>query len=526
MNKLDFGGVGMLININSSVKQVLGSLLKSPSILDDKNFNLNMNDFFENHHKIIFGCIYNLNKTGLKSSIDTVQLLSYMKDFNLEWYNIYLQYDLNNEFLESIQTNIREDDFEYNYNRLKKNSLLIELDKGGWDISRIYDITGVNKELNSKFETSSVNEILESLFSFDNQLRKKWCSDLNISSELSSSKDGLRDLISQFQKGQTFGIKLVNPVLNSIAKGARLSKVVLFGAGSGVGKTRMSVMNACDMAMPFKLEKTSNTWKINGKNENVLFITTELLQEEIQSMMLACVSNISEGKLNYSFNDLSSQEKNNLNKAVSLLENFPIHICHLPNYDLTDLEIIIEEYVLKHNVRYIYFDYIHLTGKIMEQLKGIREDIVILQIMTSLKNIANKYQCFIWVGSQLNRSANDANNKDSFAVFRSAFSIGDKVDIGLATMKPTTDEVDELCASLEKIKSFDTIVRPNLVTTVIKNRGGQNAIRIWIEFNHSTLTENVVAVTDLENNIISIEIFNQDEGCIDNVNEWLEWLNE
>ena len=93
-------------------------------------------------------------------------------------------------------------------------------------------------------------------------------------------------------------------------------------------------------------------------------------------------------------------------------------------------------------------------------------------------------------------------------------------------MKPTTDEVDELCASLEKIKSFDTIVRPNLVTTVIKNRGGQNAIRIWIEFNHSTLTENVVAVTDLENNIISIEIFNQDEGCIDNVNEWLEWLNE
>ncbi|MBP3931479.1 MAG: hypothetical protein J6D47_18185, partial [Peptostreptococcaceae bacterium] len=128
----------MLVNINNSIKQVLGSLLKSPSLLDNKNFNLNIDDFFENHHKIIFGCIYNLNKTGLKSSIDTVQLLSYMKDFNLEWYNIYFQCDSNNEFLESIQKNVREDDFEYNYNRLKKNSLLIELDKGGWDTSRIY----------------------------------------------------------------------------------------------------------------------------------------------------------------------------------------------------------------------------------------------------------------------------------------------------------------------------------------------------------------------------------------------------
>lgn len=516
----------MLIGINNSTKQVLGTLLKSPSILDEKNFNLNMDDFVENHHKIIFGCIYNLNKTGLKSTVDAVQLLSYMKDFNIEWYNMYIQCDINNEFLDSIQKDIKENDFEYNYNRLKKNSLLRELHNGGWDVTRIYDVTGSNKELNLNFESSTIDDILESLFSFDNQLKKKWCSDLNVSSELSSSKEGLRDLIRQFQQGDTFGIKLPNPVLNSIAKGARFGKVVLYGAGSGVGKTRVSVMNACHMAMPFKLNKNSGQWEVNGKHENVLFITTELLQEEIQSMMLSCVSNISEGKLNYAFKDLSSVERNNLNKAVALLENFPIHICHLPNYDLNDLEIIIEEYVLKHNVRYIYFDYIHLTGKIMEQLKGIREDIVILQIMTSLKNIANKYEVFIWVGSQLNRNANDSNNKDSFAVFRSAFSIGDKVDIGLATMKATTEEVDELCASLEKINNFNSIGRPNLVTTVIKNRGGQNALRIWSNFNHGTLSEDVVAITDLENNLISIEIFKQDEGHIDNVSGWIRWLNE
>ena len=223
----------MLIGINNSTKQVLGTLLKSPSILDEKNFNLNMDDFVENHHKIIFGCIYNLNKTGLKSTVDAVQLLSYMKDFNIEWYNMYIQCDINNEFLDSIQKDIKENDFEYNYNRLKKNSLLRELHNGGWDVTRIYDVTGSNKELNLNFESSTIDDILESLFSFDNQLKKKWCSDLNVSSELSSSKEGLRDLIRQFQQGDTFGIKLPNPVLNSIAKGARFGKVVLYGAGSG-----------------------------------------------------------------------------------------------------------------------------------------------------------------------------------------------------------------------------------------------------------------------------------------------------
>ena len=164
----------MLVNIDESVRQVLGVLLKSPSKLDDKNFKINIDDFYENHHKIIFGCIYNLNKTGIKSTIDIVQLLSYMRDFNSKWYNIYLEKDVDNEFLDSIQNNIRENDFEYNCNRLRKNTLLSELEKGGWDISRIYDVSDSNKELNLNFESSSIDEILESLFTFDNQLRKKW----------------------------------------------------------------------------------------------------------------------------------------------------------------------------------------------------------------------------------------------------------------------------------------------------------------------------------------------------------------
>ena len=277
--------------------------------------------------------------------------------------------------------------------------------------------------------------------------------------------------------------------------------------------------------MPFVYNRSSQQWEVNGMNEKVLVITTELLREEVQAMMLACVSNINENRLNYFYNELTEDEKNRLEKASMLLKQYPIQICHLPNYNLDDLEIIIEEYVLKYNTKFIFFDYVHLTAKIIEQLKGVGRDIALLQIMTALKNIANKYGCFIWVGSQLNRSSNQSESKDTQGVFANAYSLMDKVDLSLVVTKPTSDDIDKLFESLKHVDGFRKYLRPNLIQTVIKNRGGQNAIRIWAYFNHGTLEEEVVAVTDLENNPISIDIINQAEGNIENYQTYLDWLN-
>ena len=161
-------------------------------------------------------------------------------------------------------------------------------------------------------------------------------------------------------------------------------------------------------------------------------------------------------------------------------------MCYLPNYDLNDLEVLLEEYVLKYGIKYIFFDYIHLTGKIISQLKGIREDIIILQIMTAIKNLCTKFDCFCWVGSQLNRNSTTGESKDSFAQLRSSFSIGDKIDGCTVASKPTQKEIEDL---LEAIGGFGN-KRPNLYRTIIKNRGGKlNGIRIWVKFNHGKLHE-------------------------------------
>lgn len=226
-----------MINLpNENLDEILGSLLKEPSILKNPKYKFDVNEFQENHHKIIFSCIYNMHKNGMTDEISSHQFMDYLRSFNIDWYDMYTSIDTSGVYLDRISTGASVKNFEYHYNRLKKFVLLRELQLGGWDISRVIDITNSNTELNMEFELKTVEELLESLFAFNNNLRKKWYTNLDDDSEMSSSDEGIDDLISLFKTGQTFGTRLSNTVLNSIAKGAREGKMVLLGASSGVGR--------------------------------------------------------------------------------------------------------------------------------------------------------------------------------------------------------------------------------------------------------------------------------------------------
>lgn len=505
-----------------NIEQVLGCLIKSPNIQKDQEYNLSMQCFKNPEHKIIYTCVYNMFKLGITSTIGPEEFISYLKTFSETYLNMYLEKDPNLKYFNKLSNDANLNNFDFHYNRMRKFILLEELDLGGWDINRIYDSTNTNKQLNFEFENKTIDELLESLFKFDNDLRKKWCTNLFQESKMTLSNDDLDNLIALFKSGETYGIKLLNPVMNVAFGGARFTKVLLDAGQAGSGKSRFSIANACSMAMPFRYDPKLKRWVANGLAEPVLCINTELMQDEIQAMMLAHIAHVDESRLRYDFNGLTQEEVSRVEIARELLNRYPIKMCYLPNYDLNDLEVILEEYVLKYGVRYIFFDYIHLTGKIISQLKGVREDIIILQIMTAIKNLATKYQCFFWVGSQLNRNATTGESKDSFAQLRSSFSIGDKIDGCTIASKPTPKEIEEL---LETVGGFG--IRPNLYRTIIKNRGGKlNGIRIWVRFDHGKLYEQVVAVTDLDNVPITVELVNQEEGQIENCEAILNYLNK
>ena len=513
----------MLDKYIENVEQVLGCLLVNPTLQKQPEYNFSVENFVRGEHKILYVCIYNMHKLGITSTISVEDFVSYIQTFNETYFTMYKEYDSDFNYFRSLLANANLDNFDYHYTRMRKFLLLDELCSGGWDISRVYDVTNTNKSLNSDFENRTIDELLESLFKFSNDLKKKWCTTLNQESKMTVSSDSIDELIDLFKSGQTYGIKLLNPIMNVAFGGARTTKVLLDAGQAGSGKSRFSIANACNMAMPFKYNPKSKKWESNGLHEPVLCINTELMQDEIQAMMLAHIAHVDESSLRYDYEGLSNEEKNRIGIAKELLKRYPIQMCYLPNYDLNDLEVLLEEYVLKYGVKYIFFDYIHLTGKIISQLKGIREDIIILQIMTAIKNLCTKFDCFCWVGSQLNRNSTTGESKDSFAQLRSSFSIGDKIDGCTVASKPTQKEIEDL---LESIGGFGN-KRPNLYRTIIKNRGGKlNGIRIWVKFNHGKLHEEVIAVTDLDGVPISVDLIEQEEGQINNCDSILDYLNK
>lgn len=513
----------MLERYIENVEQVLGCLLTDPTLQKLPEYNFSVENFEKSEHKILYVCIHNMHKLGITSTISVEDFISYIKTFNDTYLDMYIKRDANFDYFNKLISEANLDNFDYHYVRMRKFLLLDELLLGGWDISRVYDISNQNKLLNSEFENRTIDELLESLFKFSNELKKKWCTTLNQESKMTISSDSLDELINTFKSGQTYGIKLLNPIMNVAFGGARVTKVVLDAGQAGSGKSRFSIANACNMAMPFRYDPKSKQWVSNGLPEPVLCINTELMQDEIQSMMIAHISHVDESVLRYDYEGLSKEEKNRVEIALELLKRYPIQMCYLPNYDLNDLEVLLEEYVLKYGIKYIFFDYIHLTGKIISQLKGIREDIIILQIMTAIKNLCTKFGCFCWVGSQLNRNSTTGESKDSFAQLRSSFSIGDKIDGCTIASKPTPKEIEDL---LETVGGFGT-KKPNLYRTIIKNRGGRlNGIRIWVRFDHGKLYEEVIAVTDLDGIPMSVDLIDQDEGQVENHQAILDYLNK
>lgn len=499
--------------------QVLGYISKNIDILGDKKLNLSVDDFASGFHKVIYSALYNMYNLELKT-ITSIHLEEYLRSFNNSWYEVYTKYDKDNNYIESIIEICNEENFKYHLLRLKKFSLLRDLTNAGWDISKIYDITETKVDTNLKFESMDIKDILNEFELTSNTLKTKWNSGANLKEQ--NSGQGLRELLESYKSGGAYGIKLPNPVFNAAYKGARAGKLLLIGGASGAGKTKTSIMNICNVSMPFIYDNKLNCWIDNGKYHPSLFITTELLLEEVQIQMLSCVSGIEQNKIEEY--DLTEEELKRLNKAIWILEQFPIHIHHLPDYDLTDLELVIQNYVLKYNIEFIALDYIHLTPKLIIQLRGVREDILILQIMTMLKNLANDYGLCILVGSQLNRSANQQENQDSFAGFRSAFSIGDKTDGASIILKATIKDIEKL-KDIGLIKGMGE-VNPNIVHTIVKNRGGKlSFVKVWCKFNHGNFREEVIAVTDIEMNPISIEYIEQEEESIENANAILQRLN-
>lgn len=169
--------------------------------------------------------------------------------------------------------------------------------------------------------------------------------------------------------------------------------------------TRSMIADACYIACT-KIYDDAFGWISCGASQPVLFITTEQELEEIQTMMLAFISNVNEEHILN--NEYVGDEEERVMKAAGILATAPLYVEELPDFSLQDVENKIKKGIREHGARYIFHDYVHTSLKILEEITKrsggvkLREDNILFMLSTRLKDICNQYGVFIMSATQLN----------------------------------------------------------------------------------------------------------------------------
>lgn len=489
----------------TAIMQVIGCVFNNPSLLDitDK-YSIVDEDFADSFHKVVFGAIYKLHELGAKS-ISLTNVSDFLSD-RPKSEAIYKQ-NKGEEWLTRVAENSMASTFDYYYGRLKKFSLLRAFDNCGIDVTDIYDIDNIldvkKKQLQEEMlDNATLDQIANKVDEKIENIRLQYVND--DFGEAQQAATGIRDLVDRFKQFPEVGVPLYGPLVNTVTRGARLKKFYLRSAGTGVGKTRSMIADACFIACS-KIYDENFGWIKCGTQEPVLFITTEQELEEIQTMMLAFLSNVNEEHiLNGEYID---DEEKRVNEAIEILEKAPLYVEELPDFSLKDVEDKIKKNIREHDVKYIFHDYIHTSLKILEEITKrsggikLREDNVLFMLSTRLKDLCNKYGVFIMSATQLNGDWKDAKIPDQ-NLLRGAKAIADKIDYGSILLNTT----DEDLVALEQIMASNMFEKPTIKMSIYKNRRGRyKGVILWCKANLGCCRIQPMFCTTYDYEMVSID---------------------
>ena len=463
----------------TAIMQVVGNVFNNPQILDftDK-YTITEDDFPDEFHRVAFGAIYKIHELGA----DRISLEN-IADFLSSRPKSAATFKQNKgeEWLLKVAETCMPEAFDYYYSRLKKFSLLRAYDNYGVDVSDIYDADNIldtrKKQLQEDIlDNSTLEQIADKVENKIEGIRLKYVDDAF--GQAIQAGDDIEGLIDRLKEHPEVGTPLYGPLVNTVTRGARLKKFYLRSAATGVGKSRSMIADACYIACNEIYDERFG-WIHNGTSEPTLYIATEQEKEEIQTMMLAFLSEVNEEHI------LNGQyvgdEEDRVRKAAQILKNSPLYIEELPDFSLKDVEDKIKKNIRDHEVKYVFHDYIHTSLKILEEITRrsggvkLREDNILFMLSTRLKDICNQCGVFIMSATQLNGDYQQAETPDQ-NLLRGAKAIADKIDYGAILLNVK----DEDLVKLDKILSTNVFDRPSIKMSVYKNRRGRyKGIYLW-----------------------------------------------
>lgn len=415
-----------------AIREVLGCIVNNPTLL--KTYKISLDDFVEAFHKVVLVGINNLINMGV-NKIDSISVEEYLKESFPTKYIIFKRND-GTKYIDKASQMATEENFEANYNELKKYSLLRDSLKQGFDVTDFFDPDETDPdEIDKKrefFEESSIEDMLD-------YFKRKI---LDVSSKYSvkngrdSVKAGSEEAQLQKEKWKQtpeYGLSYASQYFNAVTRGIRKKRFVLGSAASGTGKTRISVANLCFSFVPKVYNSFTKQWEKNphGTQNAGLYIGTEMeLIEEVEPILWAYIADVPEEHI--LDGEYKPGEEERVDEAIRILrEESRIYLEYVPDYDIATLERIIDEHVVRHHIDAVFFDYVHSTTDLISEYQGdakakmqVREDQVLANLGLKLKELTRKYNISIDTWTQVSGDIKNEQNRDA-TVVRGAKSLVD-----------------------------------------------------------------------------------------------------
>lgn len=509
------------------VMQIFGCIMQQPSLLSEvENYSLIPSDFESSFEKYIFMSLANLHREGAES-ISIVDIDSYLAE-KPHIHEIFNKYN-GIEYLQDAIEIADIENFNYYYNKLKKYNAIKDLQGLGFDTNSIYPdkdmLSDEDYKKREQFDNLTIADIFGKIKADISDAEAKYgCS----AAKTVKASDNIRELIERLQTSPEVGAPCQGDIFNTITRGARKGKFYLLSALSGGSKTRTMVGNGCYIAYPIRFDSRLQQWVNTGSCEKVLYVGTEQVYEEIQTMILAYLTDINEEIILNG--EYTEQQQELINKAIQIMDAYSDNfiISQLPEPNLAQVKTHLRKYCLREGCEYVFYDYIFATPSLLNEFRdlAIRQDVALRMLSTLLKDLAVELDVFIMSATQITGTVEFKQGYiRNYMLLRDSKSIPDKADFAAIKAKVLPEELnllEEVCREIG--------VYPNQVTDVYKMRRGRYVdVRIWSLADLGTLRSRDLFITDANMNIVQdftvkSTVIEYEE--LEKIADWLDLLND
>ena len=489
--------------------QVIGCIFKNPKLLErDDKYKFNEQDFYDEFHQLVFGCMYNLWQLGAKEIT-----LPAIEDYLTQRPKALAIYKTNKgpEFILKAAEMANVNTFDYYYNRMKKMSLLRAYEEMGMDLTWLYNPDEVmdmkRKQAQEDWlDNATLADIYNKINDKIDSIKLQYVE--NVTDGGCQIGEGIDELIDSFAETPAVGYPLYDIYTSTTARGARLGKFYLRSAATNVGKTRAMVGDACFIGCSQMWSLKENKWVTTGACQSVLFIATEQTLDEIQISAVACISGVEEDHI--VMHEYFTGEWERIVKAKQLLKQSKIQFICMPDFSMDDVENMIKKHIRENQVEYVFFDYIHSSAKILTEIggksgvKNLREDNILFLLASKLKDIAVQYGVFVLSSTQLNADYQTSETPDQ-NLLRGSKAIADRIDWGGIMLETTKEDREKVEAFCKK----NSLPIPNVKMSIYKNRANKwKGIYLWMSTQTGICRFETLFVTDWACNIIEMPLLN------------------